>query len=103
METPVDLGDSTPEVFANQELSHREDGRGDGLPTRAVGRRGLREDLRQPGQELIQLIEAEATAWRVETHNHVQFVVGKQLEQGKGVKDATKFTHDPQCASIPQT
>ena len=62
---------------------------------------GLREDLRQPGEELIQLIEAEATAWRVETHNHVQYVVGKQLEQGKGVKDAANFTHDPSVCQHP--
>ena len=59
METPVDLGDSIPEILANEELSHREDGRGDDLPTRAVGQRGLREDLRQSGQELIQLIQDE--------------------------------------------
>jgi len=40
-------------------------------------------------------------AWRVETHNHVQYVVGKQLEQGKGVKDAANFTHDPSVCQHP--
>ena len=39
--------------------------------------------------------------WRVETHNHEQFVVGKELERGKGIKDAANLTHDPSVCQHP--
>ena len=59
------------------------------------------EKVDVPGEAPSQSSKDKPQPWRVETHENVKYVIGKQLEPGKGVKDRAKITHDPQLCQHP--